>query len=321
MKRTTFLATTSGTIVAASLVGIARAADSEITLATATGSIYGTLTLPEKLPAPAVLIIAGSGPTDRNGNNDPVQANTYALLAAALVARGIATVRYDKRGIAASAAAGPPEDDLRFDMYVDDAAAWLRMLAADKRFSKIVVAGHSEGSLLGMLAVQRAPATAYVSLEGAGRQAPAILREQLKPKLPAALYAQADAALTQLSQGHMVPNPPTELASLFRPSVQPYLISWFKYDPAVEMAKMKIPATIVQGTADVQVTLADANALKQADPSASLVVVQGMNHVLKHAPDTSSQAAILKGYTDSSLPIDPRVVEAIVAASESIAGA
>lgn len=320
MKRTTFLAT-SGTIVAASLAGIARAADSEITLATATGSIYGTLTLPEKLPAPVVLIIAGSGPTDRNGNNGPVQANTYALLAAALVARGIATVRYDKRGIAASAAAGLSEDDLRFDMYVGDAAAWLHMLAADKRFSKIVVAGHSEGSLLGMLAVQRAPATAYVSLEGAGRQAPAILREQLKPKLPAALYAQADAALTQLSQGHMVPNPPTELASLFRPSVQPYLISWFKYDPAVEMAKIKIPATIVQGTADVQITLADANILKQADPSASLFIVQGMNHVLKYAPDTSSQAAILKGYTDSSLPIEPHIVEAIVAASESIARA
>ena len=315
MKRTKFLAATGSTIVAASLGSITRAADSEITLMTATGSIYGTLTLPEKLPAPVALIIAGSGPTDRNGNNGPVHANTYALLAAALVVRGIATVRYDKRGIAGSAAAGPSEADLRFDTYADDAEAWLRMLAADKRFSKIVVAGHSEGSLLGMLAVQRAPASAYVSLEGAGRQIPSILREQLKPKLPPALYAQADAALTQLSQGHTVPNPPAELASLFRPSVQPYLISWFKYDPAVEMAGIRIPATIVQGTADVQVTLADANALQQADPSASLVVVQGMNHVLKYAPDTSSQAAILEGYTYGSLRIEPHVVEAIVAAS------
>lgn len=311
MKRTAFLAATGGAVVAASLERIARAADSEITLTTATGSIYGTLTLPEKLPAPIVLLIAGSGPTDRNGNNGPVRANTYGLLATALAARGIATVRYDKRGVAASATAGPSENDLRFDTYADDAAAWLHMLAADKRFSKLVVAGHSEGSLLGMLAVQRAPATAYVSLEGAGRKAPAILLEQLKPKLPAELYAQADAVLTQLSQGHTVANPPAELASLFRPSVQPYLISWFKYDPAVEIAKIKIPATIVQGTADIQVTPADANALKQADPLASLVVVQGMNHMLKYAPDISSQAAILKGYTDPSLPIDPQVVEAI----------
>ncbi len=311
MKRTAFLAATGGAVVAASLERIARAADSEITLTTATGSIYGTLTLPEKLPAPIVLLIAGSGPTDRNGNNGPVRANTYGLLATALAARGIATVRYDKRGVAASATAGPSENDLRFDTYADDAAAWLHMLAADKRFSKLVVAGHSEGSLLGMLAVQRAPATAYVSLEGAGRKAPAILLEQLRPKLPAELYAQADAVLTQLSQGHTVANPPAELASLFRPSVQPYLISWFKYDPAVEIAKIKIPATIVQGTADIQVTPADANALKQADPLASLVVVQGMNHMLKYAPDISSQAAILKGYTDPSLPIDPQVVEAI----------
>lgn len=315
MKRTTFLTTAGGTILAASLSGIALAADSEITLKTATGSLYGTLTLPSKLPAPVVLIIAGSGPTDRNGNSGVVQPDSYALLAAALVARGIATVRYDKRGVAASAAAGPAEIDLRFDMYADDAAAWVRMLAVDKRFSKIVVAGHSEGSLLGMLAVQHAPATAYVSLEGAGRPAPVILREQLKPKLPAALYAQADATITQLSQGHTVPNPPMELASLFRPSVQPYLISWFTYDPAIEIAKLQIPATIVQGTADIQVSLADANLLKHADPSATLLIVQGMNHVLKHAPDTSSQAAILKGYTDSSLPIEPHVVEAIAAAS------
>ncbi len=315
MKRTAFLAATGDAIVAASLGDSARAADFDIALTTATGSLYGTLALPAKLPAPVMLIIAGSGPTDRNGNNGAVQAHTYAFLAAALVERGIATVRYDKRGIAASAAAGPPEDDLRFDIYVDDAAAWLHMLAADERFSKIVIAGHSEGSLLGMLAVQRAPATAYVSLEGAGRQAPAILRDQLKPKLPAALSAQAAAVLTQLSQGHTAPNPPPELASLFRPSVQPYLISWFKYDPAVEMAKLKIPATIVQGTSDMQITLADARILKQADPSASLVIVQGMNHMLKYAPDTSSQAAILKGYTDSSLPIEPQIVEALVAAS------
>ncbi len=315
MKRTTFLATTGGAIVAASLGGVAQAAESAITLETATGSIYGTLALPAKLPAPVVLIIAGSGPTDRNGNSGPIQPNCYALLAAALAARGIASVRYDKRGIAASAAAGPSEIDLRFDMYVDDAAAWMHMLAADKRFSKTVVAGHSEGSLIGMIAVQRAPASAYVSLEGAGRPAPVVLREQLKPKLPAALYAQAEATMPQLSHGHTVPNPPVELASLFRPSVQPYLISWFRYDPAVEMAKLTIPATIVQGTADVQVSLTDANLLKHADPSATLLIVQGMNHVLKHAPDTSSQAAILKGYTDASLPIEPHVVTAIVAAS------
>ncbi len=311
MKRTTFLTTAGGTILAASLSGIALAADSEITLKTATGSLYGTLTLPSKLPAPVVLIIAGSGPTDRNGNSGVIQPNSYALLAAALAARGIASVRYDKRGIAASRAAGPSEVDLRFDMYVDDAAAWVHMLAADKRFSKIVVAGHSEGSLVGMIAVQRAPASAYVSLEGAGRPAPVVLREQLKPKLPAALYAQADATMTQLSHGHTVPNPPVELASLFRPSIQPYLISWFAYDPAAEMAKLTIPATIVQGTADIQVSITDAHLLKHADPSATLLIVQGMNHMLKHAPDTSSQEAILKGYTDSTLPIEPHVVDAI----------
>jgi fermentation-respiration switch protein FrsA (DUF1100 family) len=97
--------------------------------------------------------------------------------------------------------------------------------------------------------------------------------------------------------------------------VQPYLISWFKYDPALEIAKLRMPVTIIQGTADVQVTMADAQALHNAAPSSKLVVVNGMNHVLKYAPDTSSQAAILKGYENPSLPVDPRVVDAVAAAS------
>ena len=199
---------------------------------------------------------------------------------------------------------------MRFDTYVDDAVAWLKMLSTDERFSKIVVAGHSEGSLIGMIAVQRAPAAAFVSLEGAGRPAAAVLREQLKPKLPPTLYTQTDAILTQLQRGQLVADTPPELFSLFRPLVQPYLISWFAYDPAAEIAKVKAPVTIVQGTADIQVTMADAAALHAALPSSKLVVVEGMNHVLKYAPDTSTQAAILKGYEDPNLPIDTHVVVA-----------
>jgi alpha-beta hydrolase superfamily lysophospholipase len=315
MNRTTFLSTAGGALATASFAAAARAAESDIALSTATGTLYGTLALPAKLPAPVVLVVAGSGPTDRNGNNGPVRGNTYALLAAALAARGIASVRYDKRGIAASAAAMPSESEIRFDAYVDDAAAWLRLLAADRRFSKTVLAGHSEGSLVGMIAVQRAPSAAFVSLEGAGRPAQVVLREQLKPKVPPALYAQADVTITQLEQGHTVADPPAELASLFRPSVQPYLISWFKYDPAVEIAKVAVPVTIVQGTADIQVTMTDANALKQGHPTAAFDVVHGMNHVLKYAPDTSSQAAIVQGYENPSLPIDPHAVDAVASAA------
>jgi alpha-beta hydrolase superfamily lysophospholipase len=314
MNRTTFLGVAGGALAVATTGRRAAAAETDIVLATPTGKIYGTLALPASTPAPLVLIIAGSGPTDRNGNAPQLNDDAYKLLAAALVRHGFASVRYDKRGIAASALAATAEHDLRFDTYIDDTVAWLQMLSTDRRFSKVLVAGHSEGSLLGMLAVQRAPAAAYISLEGAGRPAAVVLREQLKPKLTPALYAQADAIITQLQRGQLVTDTPPELTALFRQSVQPYLISWFAYDPAVEIAKVKLPVTIVQGTADIQVTMADATALHAALPSSKLVVVEGMNHVLKYAPDTSTQAAILKGYQDPTLPIDSHVVVALTTA-------
>lgn len=316
MKRVTFVGGALGTVGASLLGGAARAAELDTSLQTSTGVLYGTLAIPSKTPAPVVLIIAGSGPTDRNGNSGlGIHPNTYALLAAALAERGVASLRYDKRGIGASAAAAASEKDLRFDMFTGDAASWLRLLGADARFSKIAVAGHSEGSLIGMVALAQAPAHAFVSLEGAGRPAAVILREQLKKNVSPDLYAESDAIITQLQQGKMVPNTPAKLAALFRESVQPYLISWFRYDPSVEIAKLRIPATIVQGTADVQVTMQDARALRRGDPSAGLIVVNGMNHVLKYAPDTSSQAAILAGYENAALPVAKEAIDAVYASA------
>lgn len=316
MNRTAFLAAAGSALAVTAIPAAAFAVESTITLATPTGSIFGTLTVPATaLPYPVVLVIAGSGPVDRDGNSGPLRSDAYKLLAAALAKDGIASVRYDKRGIGASAFAAPPESDLRFDMYVNDAAGWVKLLSADKRFSSVTIAGHSEGALIGTIVAEQTPVHALVLLEGAGRPAPAVLREQLKPKLPPALYAQADAAIAQLQAGHTVSNPPAELMMLFRPSVQPYLISWFKYDPAAELAKVRVPVTIVQGTADIQVTMADAEALKRAAPSAKYVVIEGMNHVLKYFPAHSSLQAALKGYEDPSLPVDPQVVSAVAEAA------
>jgi alpha-beta hydrolase superfamily lysophospholipase len=313
MRRSTFL----GTVAAASALGAAAAKaqavpDQPISVQTPSGTLYGSLKLPPAHPSPVVLIVAGSGPTDRDGNSGAMlRTDAYKLLAQALAAGGIATVRYDKRGVGASVAATTAESNLRFDDYVRDVVAWLELLHRDARFSKIVVAGHSEGSLLGMLALQHAPGDAFASLEGAGRPAAAVLREQLVTKLSPQVYAQANAAITRLQAGELAPDAPPELAALFRPSVQPYLISWFKYDPAVEIGKLKMPIVIVQGTADVQVSMADANDLHRGAPTSRLVVVSGMNHVLKHAPNTSSQTAILKGYENPALPIDPAVIQAL----------
>lgn len=284
-------------------------------LETPGGKLYGTLEVPVRgrAPYPVVLILSGSGPTDRDGNSAliPGANNSLKYLAEGLAAEGVASLRYDKRGIAASAAAGGDESSASFDKYIADAVLWGQRLRADKRFSRLFVAGHSEGSLVGMVAAQRLAAEGYVSVAGPGRRIDVIILEQLKPQLPPALYEKTEAVLKTLAEGQTVADTPPELASLFRPSAQPYLISWIKYDPAAEIAKLKAPVLIAQGTHDLQVRVEDAQALARAKPDARLLLVEGMNHVLKMTPaEPSRQAA---SYGDPSLPVAPKLLAEFVA--------
>jgi pimeloyl-ACP methyl ester carboxylesterase len=277
-------------------------------------SLHGTLLVPQ-VPAPklpAALIIAGSGPTDRDGNSPALPGSNDALrlLAEGLAAEGIASLRYDKRGIGQSAAAGSSERDLRFETLVDDAAAWLDHLRADPRFGSVIVIGHSEGSLIGMLAARRAGASGFVSIAGAGRPAAEILRAQLAGRLPPGLTDWAERAMRELEAGRTIEDVPTELAALFRPAVQPYLISWFRYDPAVELARLTIPVLIAQGTTDVQTTVEDGRRLAAGAPHARLLVIEGMNHVLKLVP--ADGRAQVRSYSDPSLPVAAALIAGIV---------
>ena len=262
-------------------------------------------------PWPVVLLISGSGPTDRDGNTVllPGPNNSLRLLADALAARGIASVRYDKRGVGASRAAMGSEADLRFDMYADDAAAWALQLRSDRRFTTVTVAGHSEGSLLGMLATRRASADAFVSIAGVGRPAAQVIHDQLLAGAPADLVAEADRAMALLVAGQAVDSVSPALMALFRPSVQPYIISWFRYDPAVELPQLGVPVLIVQGSTDIQVAVKDARLLAAADPKATLAIIDGMNHVLKMVP--ADQGAQIRSYSDPTLPVAPPLVDAI----------
>ena len=299
-------------LAATMMTAIPPEAGDSISLVTPDGTIAGTIELPAKCPCPVVLIIADSGPTDRDGNSAmlPGANNSLKYLAEGLKANGIASVRYDKRGIAASRSAmRGSESDLRFDDYVADAVAWLAKLRADKRFTKVSVVGHSEGSLIGMIAAREAKADAFVSIAGIGRPAGKVIHEQLAPQLPPAMLAAADRTIAQLERGETPDSAPPALAALFRPSVQPYLKSWFRYDPAVEIAKLAIPTLIVQGTTDIQVTVADAKALGAADPKATVLIIDGMNHVMKSVP--ADRAAQIKSYGDPTLPVVPALVEAV----------
>ncbi len=279
-------------------------------LQTSTGELSGTLTVPIlKGTFPVALIIAGSGPTDRNGNNAQMKNNSLQMLAHELAAQGIASLRYDKRGIGASKGALISEENLRFENYAEDAKAWASQLKADSRFNKLIIIGHSEGSLLGMLACEQADA--FVSLAGAGRPIDVILKEQLAVQLKGKkkLLRAANEGLSELKEGKLVEDAPVELFGLFRPSVQPYMMSWMKYDPAVEVSKLKIPIVIVQGSTDLQVQVKDAELLHAASPGSRYILIEGMNHIFKLAP--SDREKNIETYSKPELPILQELIRAI----------
>ena len=301
-------------LVTVLFAGSLSATEEDVILNTATGDIHGRLLLPDSTTtAPLVIIIAGSGPTDMDGNTlgSDFRNNSLKLLAEALAREGIASLRYDKRGIGKSHAAAAGEEELRFEHYIDDAAAWADMFADDERFCTVAIAGHSEGSLIGMVAAQKSKTVkAYISIAGCGRAAYEIIEEQLS-KQPEQVQREAAAIHRELLEGRTVEDVPNYLASLYRKSVQPYLISWFRYNPAKEIAKLNVPVLILQGDKDIQVGVKEAETLRLARIFSSYQVIENMNHVLKHCESTDMFTQ-LETYKDPRLPIKSELVEHIV---------
>lgn len=286
--------------------------ESPILLKTFSGTISGTLTMPVNASGkiPVVLIIAGSGPTDRDGNGAKLglNGNTYKMLANDLGKNGIATLRYDKRLVGQSTTT-TKEKELRFEDYVDDAVGLINLLSEDQRFSKVIVLGHSEGSLVGMLAIRDQPANAFISVAGAGRQADIIVTEQMKA-YPKFIQDNFKTMLDSLKKGKFTDNIDPKLYPIARPDIQPYLLSWFRYVPTKELKKTKLPVLILQGTTDLQVPVTDADLLKKAKSDATLVDIPNMNHILKEAP--ADKEKNLATYSQPDLPLKPELVTAIV---------
>jgi pimeloyl-ACP methyl ester carboxylesterase len=283
---------------------------STITLTVDSNKLYGTLTIPStKKQCPVMLLIAGSGPTDRNGNQPNMENNAYKELAEELAVKGISTLRYDKRGVGESKF-DIKEGNLRFDHFIEDALLWINYLKKDKRFSKVIVAGHSEGSLIGMEASQRTPVDAYISIAGAGKSIDKILLEQLKTALPDSMYyAKCINYLDTLKKGYTLTNADPALASLFRESIQPYMISWIKFDPSIILSRLTMPIFIIQGNNDIQISVENANLLAQSNGKAQVRIVKGMNHVLKLA-DTD-RAKNVASYSDPTLHVVPEFIKQI----------
>ncbi len=280
----------------------------EVYVVTQKDSLFGTLLLPSgkiDTTQAVVLLIAGSGPTDRNGNNQAMVNNSLKMIADELSKLGIASLRYDKRGVAASSAAYIKEEDLRFQTNVDDAAYWLEVIV-NFGYTNIVVAGHSEGALVGTLLAQQHPQVKkFISIAGAGRPIDVVLKEQYS-KMNPTVRDSAYSIIDSLKKNVLVPHLSPWLFSVFRPSVQPYIISWMDLDPAAELAKLSIPILIIQGTTDLQVQMADAEALKSAVPTAQLAVLNEMNHVLKKVSNDKSENR--NSYNNASLPLHPELI-------------
>jgi hypothetical protein len=278
------------------------------------GPLGGTLVQAAGPNAPVVLIIPGSGPTDRNGNSPlGVTGSTYRLLAEALAAQGVSSVRIDKRGMFGSAGAGDASA-VTIPDYVLDVHSWVAAVRRRTNAECVWLLGHSEGSLVALAAAQEpAGICGLVLTAGPGRPVSEALRDQLRANSANAPFLEpALAALGRLEAGEQVDPAGMHpaIAPLFAPQVQDFLISMFSYDPAELIGRVRLPVLIVQGTADIQIGEQDARRLAAANPAARLVLLPGVSHVLKQVAG-SDLAANVATYSDPTLPLAAGVAEAI----------
>ncbi len=283
------------------------------------GPLRGTLLAPAKAGAPVVLIVPGAGPTDRDGNSPMgVNAATYRLLAQDLAARGMATVRIDKRGMFGSAKAVADANAVTIPDYAADVHSWVGAIRRTTGVPCVWVLGHSEGGLVALAAAQGGSEVQGICglllVATPGRPLGQVLREQLRANpANAPLLDQALAAITRLEGGGRV-DPASlhpALQPLFNEAVQGFLISAFAQDPARLIAATKKPVLVLQGERDLQVGVEDARLLAHAKPAAQLVLLPDTNHVLK-AVLTDDPAANMATYANPGQPLAPGLVDAIV---------
>jgi len=280
------------------------------------GPLSGTLTRPTgDENATTVILIPGSGPTDRDGNSRlGITGGPYRALAHALADGGVATLRIDKRGMFGSRDAVADPNDVTLAAYGEDIAAWAMRLRQDDLNARcIVLLGHSEGGLVAMEAAATVGADAVILLAAPGRPLAQILRDQLAANpANAPLMEDAELAIKTLETGARfdVAGLPAPLQPLFAPAVQGFLIDLFSRDPAAVAASLTMPVLVVQGARDLQVTEADARRLHAAAAGSELVLIEGMNHVLK--PVEASRDDNLQSYADPDRGLVPELPETLL---------
>ena len=271
-------------------------------------SIHGTLL--ESLEPNSVLsiIISGSGPTDRDGNNTSLKSDYLKMLADGLYENGISSYRYDKRGVGSSVGDIKTGNEVRFSDYINDVASIIIHFKDTKKFKKIVVIGHSEGALIGMIA-SRSIADKFISIAGSAEDYLNLIQRQLSIQ-PPYVKSMSDPIIEKLKNKELVDSVPPLLNNLFNNSLQKYLIEASSYNPQEEISKLEIPVLIVQGSNDIQIEIKDAQLLHNAAKKSRIEIIQGMNHVLRQAPE--NRLLNMQTYGNPELPIDNSLVNLIV---------
>jgi alpha/beta superfamily hydrolase len=262
--------------------------------------IHGTLVNSNELSPFLAIIIAGSGPTDRDGNNSSMKSNYLKMLAEELNKKGISSFRYDKRGVSKSLGDIKSPNEIQFLDYVNDVKSIINHFKDTKKYKKIVIIGHSEGSLIGMLA-SKSIADGFISIAGAGVDYLTLIQRQLSNRAPY-IKSMSDPIIEQLKKNKLVDSVPPMLNNLFGTNLQRFLIDASSFDPAAEISKLLIPILIIQGTNDIQVEVKDAEILHTASSKSKLKIIQGMNHVFRQASENF--ILNLQTYANPDLPID-----------------
>ncbi len=270
--------------------------------------IHGTLLQSDESNSVLTIIIPGSGPTDRDGNNISVKSDYLKMLAEGLHENGVSTFRYDKRGVGKSIGDIKSENEIKFSYFVNDVISIINHFKESERFKKIVVIGHSEGSLIGMIA-SRSIADNFISIAGSGEDYLTLIQRQLSNRAPW-IISMSNSIIKQLRNDNVVDSVPPVMNSLFNLNAQKYLIDASRYDPIVEISKLNIPVLIIQGTNDIQVEVNDAQMLHDAAIKSRLEIIKGMNHVFRQANE--NYLLNLQTYANPDLPLDDTLLNLIL---------
>lgn len=268
----------------------------------------GTLTSPSNTEAKnLVIFLQGSGPTDRDGNQSMAKNDGIKKIARELAENGIASYRFDKR-IFKMHELKLKEEDLHFNDFVSDVEDILDYYREKNTYKNLIIAGHSEGSLVGILAA-KGRADAFISLAGAGEPIDNIIVEQVNKMAPQ-LGENARKAFNELKEQGKTTGYNPMLESLFRSSVQPYMLSWMQYDPSEEIKELKIPVLIINGTSDIQTEPKQAEMLHAASDNSELVLLEKMNHIFREV-ESNDRLVNTKSYNEPNRPLHPELIPII----------